>query len=296
MEGLPDQRPRPAQNHDARRGRVHPPLPPARAAERLPPHPPLRPVRQRRSSLQHRARPPIARRARGRARALARRAGQRGRNRFAGAPLPVLRRPDDHCRNLRRRAPRALAITDPDQDRHLMIVAALPAAQRRFSASNRALEQEGDVLTRSALLLQAPRPHTPLASSPSKNPVVFAPTHNNARHRPPKPHQRSVRDPKIPIGRAAPNQTAPFPTRGFLLTRLSDAGPASRTARLQRAASETLQQNGRSRTPARVEPRAPAKGRRPKPFSFSAEPGATTKQWKVNLTHRRPATSSQPDL
>src|SRR5271166_234609 len=102
-------------------------------------------------------------------------------------------------------------------------------------ASNRALEQEGDVLTRSALLLQAPRPHTPLASSPSKNPVVFAPTHNNARHRPPKPHQRSVRDPKIPIGRAAPNQTAPFPTRGFLLTRLSDAGPASRTARLQRA-------------------------------------------------------------
>src|SRR5271166_4305722 len=108
-------------------------------------------------------------------------------------------------------------------------------------ASNRALEQEGDVLTRSALLLQAPRPHTPLASSPSKNPVVFAPTQNNARHRPPKPHQRSVRDPKIPIGRAAPNQTAPFPTRGFLLTRLSDAGPASRTARLQRAASETLQ-------------------------------------------------------
>src|SRR5208337_3233503 len=79
-------------------------------------------------------RPPIARRARGRARALARRAGQRGRNRFAGAPLPVLRRPDDHCRNLRRRAPRALAITDPDQDRHLMIVAALPAAQRRFSS------------------------------------------------------------------------------------------------------------------------------------------------------------------
>src|SRR5271166_2808179 len=116
MEGLPDQRPRPAQDHDARRGRVHPPLPPARAAERLPPH-----------------------------------------------------------------------------------------------------------------------PHPPLASSPAKNPVVFAPTENNARHRPPKPHQRSVRDPKIPIGRAAPNQTAPFPTRGFFLTRLSDADPASSPARLQRA-------------------------------------------------------------
>jgi hypothetical protein len=44
-EGLPDQRPRPAQDHDARRRRVHPPLSPARAAQRLPPHPTLRPVR-----------------------------------------------------------------------------------------------------------------------------------------------------------------------------------------------------------------------------------------------------------
>ena len=45
-------------------GRVHPPLSPARAAQRLPPHPPLRPVCRRRSSPQHRARPPSARRAR----------------------------------------------------------------------------------------------------------------------------------------------------------------------------------------------------------------------------------------
>ena len=37
-EGLPDQRLRPAQDHDARRRRIHPPLSPARAAERLPPH------------------------------------------------------------------------------------------------------------------------------------------------------------------------------------------------------------------------------------------------------------------
>ena len=68
MEGLPDQRPRPAQDHDARRRRVHPPLSPARAAKRFPPHPPLRPVRRNGSSAQHRARPPIARRARGLAR------------------------------------------------------------------------------------------------------------------------------------------------------------------------------------------------------------------------------------
>ncbi len=51
----------------------------------------------------------------------------------------------------------------------------------------------------------------------------------------PKPHQRFVREPKIPIGRAAPNQTAPFPSRGFPLTRLSNAGPVE-PPRLQRAA------------------------------------------------------------
>ena len=37
--------------------------------ERLPPHPPLRPLRRNGSSPQHRARPPIARRAQGLARA-----------------------------------------------------------------------------------------------------------------------------------------------------------------------------------------------------------------------------------
>src|SRR5271166_6931226 len=36
MEGLSDPRPRPAQDHDARRRRVHPSLSPARAAQRLP--------------------------------------------------------------------------------------------------------------------------------------------------------------------------------------------------------------------------------------------------------------------
>jgi hypothetical protein len=41
VKGLPDQRPRSAQDHDARRPRVHPPLSPAHLARRLPPHPPL---------------------------------------------------------------------------------------------------------------------------------------------------------------------------------------------------------------------------------------------------------------
>ena len=105
MEGLPDQRPRPVQDHDARRRRVHPPLSHARAAERLPPHPPLRPVRRRGSRAKHRARPTIARRDGECARTLARRGRQSGRRPFAGAPLPLLRRPDDHHRNVRRRAP-----------------------------------------------------------------------------------------------------------------------------------------------------------------------------------------------
>ncbi len=44
---LQDRRPRPIYDDDARRRRVHPPLPHSRAAQRLPPHPPLRLVRQR---------------------------------------------------------------------------------------------------------------------------------------------------------------------------------------------------------------------------------------------------------
>ena len=51
-------------DHDARRPRVHPPLSPSRAAERLPPHPPLRPHRRRGSRSEHRARPAVARRGR----------------------------------------------------------------------------------------------------------------------------------------------------------------------------------------------------------------------------------------
>src|SRR6201985_191278 len=46
-QGLQDRRPRPIYDDDARRRRVHPPLPHSRAAPRLPPHPPLRLVRQR---------------------------------------------------------------------------------------------------------------------------------------------------------------------------------------------------------------------------------------------------------
>ena len=50
---------------------------------------------------------------------------------LACAPLPVLRRPDDHRRDVRRPAPCAIAVAEPDQDRHLMTVATHPASHRR---------------------------------------------------------------------------------------------------------------------------------------------------------------------
>ena len=54
VQGLPDRRASPLQDDDARRARVHPPLPHPRAARGLPPHPPLRAVRQRLPRRQHR--------------------------------------------------------------------------------------------------------------------------------------------------------------------------------------------------------------------------------------------------
>ncbi len=105
--------------------------------------------------------------------------------------------------------------------------------------SGRAPEQEGDALTSSALLLQAPRLPPPLATSPSKNSVVFAPTENNPRHRPPKTHQRSVRDPKIPIGSRPTKQRHFLPAvsslRGFRTPAPRQAPPACKGP-----ASETL--------------------------------------------------------
>ena len=107
---------------DARR--VHPPLSPARAAERLPPHPPLRPVRQRGARAQHRARP--------------RSCSPRRRPRPSLAPRPRAepktspRRAACPCcggrmiiietfEGVRPARPR---LAEPDQDRHLMTIIA----------------------------------------------------------------------------------------------------------------------------------------------------------------------------
>ncbi len=100
-------------------------------------------------------------------------------------------------------------------------------------SSGRASDQTSPVLTTSADLFQAPRSRQALVCSRSKKLVIFAPTDNTGRLRPPQPHVRSLRDLQIPIGPAQPNR--PPPPRGFLLTRLSNAGPPSSHPRLQRA-------------------------------------------------------------
>ena len=99
-------------------------------------------------------------------------------------------------------------------------------------------EQERDVLTRYPVLFRSPRPRSPLACSPSKTLVVFVPAQNNPRRRPPKPHERSVRYAQIPIARARP--TSPLPPRGFLLGKLSNAGPAPAPPARNGPVSETL--------------------------------------------------------
>ena len=123
----------------------------------------------------------------------------------------------------------------PNQDRHFMIaITILPASQRR-SASLPAARRSRPALslTTSADLLQALRSRQALVCPRSNKLVVFAPTDKTGRLRPPQPHLRSVRDLQIPIGPAQPNR--PPPPRGFLLTRVSNAGPASSPPRLQRA-------------------------------------------------------------
>jgi hypothetical protein len=105
-----------------------------------------------------------------------------------------------------------------------------PACRRPMPiaiASGCAPDQESVALKRLAGVLQALRLLPTLVCLPSKKLVVFVPAQNNPRNRPPNPHERFVRDTKIPIGRVRP--TSPQPPRGFLLGRLSNAGPAPRT-------------------------------------------------------------------
>ena len=123
----------------------------------------------------------------------ARQGRQRDRNAFACAPMPVLRRPDDRHRDVRRPRPARSPPPIPDQDRHLMIVAALPASHTLDRLHlPRAPEQEADVLTRSPVLHRplrarqaraSPRPNTPALVGPAGKtaPTPPAPATNASR-------------------------------------------------------------------------------------------------------------------
>jgi hypothetical protein len=110
------------------------------------------------SSAQHRARPPSARRAQVPRQALAGRDRQRRRTPFARTPLPMLRRPDDHHRDVRGRAPCAVATAEPGSgstphDRHSALRLATPIA----FAFSRAPEHDSADLATSEEALQTSR-------------------------------------------------------------------------------------------------------------------------------------------
>ena len=153
--------------------------------------------------------------------------------------MPVLRRPDDHHRDvrkayaLRNRHRQAGSGSTPHDHR-----CASRLATRFLLPSSRAPEQEADVLTRSPVLLRPPCPRQARAYSRPNTPAVVGPAAKIARHQPPRRQTQAVRDPKISIGRARPN--------GVLPTQVSSLGGF--------------------RTPAPDPHDHAAKGRRPKPF------------------------------
>jgi hypothetical protein len=130
-----------------------------------------------------------------------RRGRQSGRRRLACTTLPVLRRPDDRRRDVRRAAPLAFPAAGPDQDRQLMTVAPhAPAHRRSPSPPPHAPEHERDARARSPVLLRPTRTSRSRASSPSKTAAAAASAETADRRRPPTPRSEAVRDPQIPIG------------------------------------------------------------------------------------------------
>jgi hypothetical protein len=161
-------------------------------------------------------------------------------------------RPDDHRRNLRRRAPRALAIADPDQDRHLMTIVALPAAQRRSSSSPTTRRSTNPMSSRPPQTLSSRRAHTRRSHPrPRKSAPCSLLTITSAAFHP----RHHMGDP------SATPKSRPAKPRLFL--------PAVSSLR-------------GFRTPApRPVPASPAKRRRPKPFSQAdiADPWGALDEW-----------------
>ncbi len=175
--------------------------------------------------------------------------------------------------------------TRHDRRRASRLAAPLPLA------SSRTPEQERDVLPTSAQALQPPSPSPSPSSAPDKKPVVSAPDDETDRLPPPPPNRRSDRDPQIPIGRARSNSA--LPPRGFLLTRLSNAGPRVSHDRPKGPASETLQYCGRRGSPSRrrrLGRKAGLASRRtirPKEMSASRGAAAVAEFWALLPGDRR---------
>ena len=128
------------------------------------------------------------------------------------------------CGRLRR--PRAIATSEPDQDRQLMTVATHPPSQRRSSPSPAARRNKSAISAQGRQSSSRPMPTLgSRASSPSETAAVAASDENTEHSRPPTPRSPAVRDPQIPIARS---KNSPQPPRGFLLGRLSSAGPDAR--------------------------------------------------------------------
>src|SRR5438067_11290408 len=120
MEGLPGQSRRSLQADDARRRRVYSPLPDPCPARRLSPHPSLRPFRQRQPCEQYCIGPPPP----PRTRPGPVEPGARRRQKWSPRPrlecLSLLRRADDHHRDVRTRLPAPPVAPTVNRPRQLM--------------------------------------------------------------------------------------------------------------------------------------------------------------------------------
>ena len=142
LQGLSPRRCRPAAGHDARRRRVHPPLP----AKGLPPHPSLWPARRRHPQGPSRPRPPAAR---GRAQRHHRCAGRPDRR---PAAMPMLRGAHGRHRNLRALVPTTSPSARHHVDRNYHVMT------RHGSASSRHTVPALPATTAFALALAPPAP------------------------------------------------------------------------------------------------------------------------------------------
>ena len=179
----------------------------------LPPHSPLRPVRQRRSRTKRRARPPVAGHACGIARTFRRQGRQRSPKPCSRASMSLLWRPHDRHRNFRRRAPCALAFTEPDQDRHLMSDGAVLTPSQRPSSSTPANRRKRPALSaRRPQTLTNRRTHAVPSSRRRRPSPLTSSKLTKSRASGSRTDTRAQPcDRQIPIGRARPDRASSGP-------------------------------------------------------------------------------------